>query len=288
MQPGQPYESRVRSAQPFTETSTFCAEVENTYRFAFAPNVCVCPGIIVPENTVRPSDFTVTVAGVLVCTVPTTSPVVGAAGVFVGLGVIVGSGVGVRVGRGVGVDVGGGVGVRVGRGVGVFVGRRVGVLVGVGVAVARAAVFRTGVFRLTAGFGVLVGSGGVVAVGALAMLTSVGVSAARRSVGAATCGCVVGDGSTATAMLLGVGTVDATVLPDLDGGARNARYASASPTMASTAKAAATPKFGRQWRRATGARFAGWTISGGASPPPFSIWTKRCTRLDESRSRKSA
>jgi hypothetical protein len=241
-----------------------------------------------PENTVRPSDFTVTVAGMLVRTVPTTSPVIGTDGVFVGLGLIVGSGVGVRVGLGVGVGVGVRVGVRVGRGVGVFVGRGVGVLVGSGVAVARAAAFPTGVFRLTAGFAVLVDSGGVVAVGALAMLTSVGISVVRRSVGAATCGCVVGDGSTATAMLLGVGTVDATVLPNLDGGARNARYASASPTMASTAKAAARPKFGRQWRRATGARFTGWTISGGASAPPFSIWRKRCTRVDESRSRKSA
>ena len=70
----------------------------------------------------RPSAFTVTGTGAFVRTLPTTSPVVGAAGVFVGLGVLVGAGVGVWVGRGVGVRVGRGVGVFVGCGVGVFVG----------------------------------------------------------------------------------------------------------------------------------------------------------------------
>ena len=94
---------------------------------------------------------------------------------------------------------------------------------GFAVAVARTTGSGTGDCRLMGGLGVLVAFGRGMAVGALATLTFVGIVVARRAVGASTVGCGVGDGRSATATLLGVGTEVVMVFPDLDGGMRNAR-----------------------------------------------------------------
>ncbi len=203
--------------------------------------------------------------------VPTTSPSTSGTGVFVGsgIGVFVGSGVGVFVGSGTGVFVGSGVavgrGVFVGFGRGVLVGSRRGVRVGFGrgVLVGPGLVVAVALGRAacTAGRLVAVGRGrcawGRLVAVAFAVTAGACTTAVGRTGGAVGgMGSVVGVGTRATVIALGVAVAESPSPASRAGDTKKARAPRARAPMTSTASIAARPKLGRQCRRVSGAPVA--------------------------------